>query len=170
MDPKRIWNIFRFALTFLAMFTVWLVFIAHPEPLMLAAGGAGSIIIAALTYDVFIPKNQAHLRFLLPNPFYLIIYLARMVFHLYQASIRMLGAVITGRAHPRIVHFRTPLRSDLARMALANSITITPGTLTLDLNDDHLTVHWFFATTSHSKRAGELIKGRMERDLGKVWI
>jgi multicomponent Na+:H+ antiporter subunit E len=81
----------------------------------------------------------------------------------------MLSAVFTGKASPRIVHFRTRLRSDFARMVLSNSITFTPGTITLDLNDDHLTVHWFFCNTLHAKAAGEEVKGRMEGFLRRVW-
>jgi multicomponent Na+:H+ antiporter subunit E len=54
-------------------------------------------------------------------------------------------------------------------MVLSNSITFTPGTITLDLNDDHLTVHWFFCNTRHAKAAGEAVKGRMEGFLRKVW-
>jgi multicomponent Na+:H+ antiporter subunit E len=55
-------------------------------------------------------------------------------------------------------------------MVLANSITFTPGTITLDLNDDHLTVHWFFCNTNHSKLAGETVKGKIEKHLKKVWL
>jgi multicomponent Na+:H+ antiporter subunit E len=82
----------------------------------------------------------------------------------------MLKAVFTRKANPRIVHFRTRLKSDLARMTLANSITMTPGTITLDLNDDHLTVHWFFCDTNHAKAAGEEVKGRIEKFIGNVWL
>jgi multicomponent Na+:H+ antiporter subunit E len=75
-----------------------------------------------------------------------------------------------GKIDPGIVHFRTRLKSDLARVILTNSITLTPGTITLDLNDDHLVVHWLDAKTSHSGYAGEMIKGRFERMLKRIWI
>ncbi|MBC7189819.1 Na+/H+ antiporter subunit E, partial [Candidatus Aerophobetes bacterium] len=62
------------------------------------------------------------------------------------------------------------LKSDLARVILANSITLTPGTLTLDLKEDHLVVHWLKAKTTHSHYAGRLIKGHFEIWLQKIWI
>lgn len=170
MQIERKWRFIRFLITAIFLFFVWLLFTASCEIFSLLTGIAGSVLIAALTYDVFIPRHQANLRFMLPQPVFLLIYLFAMVFFLYQSSIRMLGAVFTGRANPRIVHFRTRLRSDLARMVLANSITFTPGTITLDLNDDHLTVHWFFCNTSHAKAAGETVKGRMERHIKKIWL
>jgi len=118
---------------------------------------------------VFIAEHQANLRYIVPNPLHLVLYLFIIIAFLYQSSVMMLRAVFTGEVSPRIVHFRTRLRSDVARMILANSITITPGTITLDLNDDHLTVHWLLCDTNHAKAAGERVKGRMERFIGNIW-
>ena len=42
---------------------------------------------------------------------------------------------------PVIVRFKTDLRTGMARAVLANSITLTPGTITVSLNEDELTVH-----------------------------
>ena len=42
---------------------------------------------------------------------------------------------------PQLVFFKTSLRTDVARVTLANSITLTPGTITVSLNDDQYCVH-----------------------------
>ncbi|MBE5801999.1 MAG: sodium:proton antiporter [Clostridiales bacterium] len=42
---------------------------------------------------------------------------------------------------PQLVTFRTPLKSNMARIVLSNSITLTPGTITCTLEEDTLTVH-----------------------------
>ena len=42
---------------------------------------------------------------------------------------------------PVIIHFKTDLKSRTARVLLANSITLTPGTITVSLEDDVYTVH-----------------------------
>ena len=42
---------------------------------------------------------------------------------------------------PRLVYFRTKLKTNVARVALANSITLTPGTITVALNDDLFCVY-----------------------------
>ena len=44
--------------------------------------------------------------------------------------------------HPELVEVRTGLTSDLGRMLLANSITLTPGTLTVEAEGDRLLIHW----------------------------
>ncbi len=170
MDAKKIWHLIRFLITAVAMYAVWLLFSASFQPYSLIAGLIGSLLISALTYQEFIAEHEASLGSFMPRPIQLIVFLFILMFYLYQSSIKMLGAVFHGRVNPRIVHFRTRLRSDLARMVLSNSITLTPGTITLDLNDDHLTVHWFFCNTSHAKVAGEAVKGRMEQHLKRVWL
>lgn len=45
------------------------------------------------------------------------------------------------RLEPAVVHFKTNLRTPFARVLLANSITLTPGTITVSLKDDEYVVH-----------------------------
>jgi len=170
MNNDKKWNLIRFIITAITLYLIWLVFTASLEPFSLITGFFGSVVIAALSYDVFIARHQANLRFFLPRPFFLLLYLGFVIISLYISSIRVLFAVITGKISPSIVHFKTRLRSDLARMVLANSITLTPGTITLDVNDDHLIVHWLLCTTKHGKAAGETIKGTFERMLQRVLL
>jgi len=47
---------------------------------------------------------------------------------------------------PAVVEVKTRLKSDLGRLLLANSITLTPGTLTIDVRGDHILVHWVDCT------------------------
>lgn len=169
MRAEQKWRLVRFFITAGALFGVWLIFSPRFELYSLLAGGVGALIVAAATYEVFLARHQASIRFFLPNPLFFILYFFLVVCYVYAASFKMFTAVFTRNVRPRIVHFRTSLKSDLARMTLANSITLTPGTITVDLNDDHLTVHWFFCTTTHSRGAGEIIKGKMEKVLQRVW-
>ena len=46
---------------------------------------------------------------------------------------------------PDIVEVETSLRSELGQLLLANSITLTPGTLSVDLKQDRILVHWIAA-------------------------
>ncbi|PIE05219.1 MAG: cation:proton antiporter [Spirochaetales bacterium] len=170
MKTHSLWALVRFIITTLVLFGVWILFTGNMQLYPLLAGLAGSMLVSLLTYRVFLAEHEASLKFFVPSPFYLLIFIFYLIYSLYASSLKMARSVITGRAIPRIVHFRTRLRSDVARMVLCNSITFTPGTITLDLNEDHLTVYWFFAHTRHAKAAGEAVKGRFEKLLSKVWI
>ena len=124
----------------------------------------------AAATPVFIEEQEAARRALIPRAHLLIGYLILIMVKVYIASFRIAWKVVSGDITPRIVHFRTHLRSDLARVALANSITLTPGTLTLDLDEDHLVVHWLDAPTTHSGYAAGLIARPFERWLKRIWV
>ena len=170
MKVEATWSLLRFFITFVVLYAVWLLFSARVDLFSLLSGLVGALLISLVTYKVFIAEHEASFRFVMPRFHRLFIFFFVLVYYMYASSVKMMLAVFHGRVNPRIVHFRTRLHSDLARMVLANSITFTPGTITLDLNEDHLTVHWFFSNTRHAKRAGEEVKGRMEDLLGKVWV
>jgi multicomponent Na+:H+ antiporter subunit E len=53
-----------------------------------------------------------------------------------QANWDVAKRVITGEINPGIVKFDPRLKTDMGRMMLANSITLTPGTLTVDIDDE----------------------------------
>ena len=169
MNIKTLWAVIRFILTTITLFIVWLMFTSSLAPFSIIVGILGSLGISILTYNVFIPEYGASRISLIPKPLRLIKYSFLIIYYIYSSSIKTLIAVIKNNPKPNIVHFRTRLHTDFGRMILANSITITPGTITLDLNDDHLTVHWFLCNTNHSKLAGELVKGKMEEHLKKIW-
>jgi multicomponent Na+:H+ antiporter subunit E len=160
----------RFGITAAALYAVWLLFTASLDSYAVVAGAIGSIVIAAITHNVFIAEHEASLRSFMPRPLRALAFMLYLIWSMYLSSGAMLAAILRGHASPRVVHFRTRLKSDLARMVIANSITFTPGTITLELDDDHLTVHWFLATTKHSRAAGEQVKGRFETFLEKVWM
>ncbi|TCW62412.1 Na+/H+ antiporter subunit E [Treponema sp. J25] len=164
------WNIIRVTITTIFLFSLWLLFSASLEPYHMIVGFAGSSVVALFTYRVFIEDWEAGKHSVVPRGIPLLGYLFCMVWWLYTASFAVARAVITGKVQPRIVYFRSKLRSDLARVVLAHSITFTPGTMVLELDEDHYVVHWLFATSRHSKEAGDQIKGKMEGLLRRVWV
>ena len=170
MTPQQKWNITRIVLTTIYLFVGWLVFTGTLAPYSLMMGFCFSGLIALISYRLFIHEYEADRRALLPRADVLVVYLLVVLFKMYVASFQVLFNVLRGDINPRVVHFRTRLKSDVARVILANSITLTPGTISLHLDDDHLIVHWLNATTTHSKYAGELIKGPFEKLLKRIFI
>jgi len=71
-------------------------------------------------------------------------YLGPFLFAMTKANFDVAYRVITGKINPGIVRIRTGLKSDLAVTLLANSITLTPGTFTVDIDEEtnDLFVHW----------------------------
>ena len=164
------WKIIRILLTSLCLMLGWILFTLNLAPFSLLLGLVFSFAVAFFTYDLFIEKDEAARRSFLPRIYLLVLYPLVLLAKVYLASFRMIVPVIRGQCNPRVVHFRTRLKSKLARVVLANSITLTPGTLTLDLDNDHLLVHWLDAKTIHSHYAARLIKGHFEAWLKRIWM
>ena len=71
---------------------------------------------------------------------------------------------------PGIVKIRTNLKTDSAITALANSITLTPGTLTVDLTDDgFLYIHWINVKSDDVEQATRIIAQQFEWFIRKIF-
>lgn len=163
------WKLTRFGVTAGYLLFGWLLFTWSIEPGNLMLGVINSAVVALLVWPVFIEEHEATRSSAFPRVQFLVIYLGLVVFQMYVASFRVLWQIMRGRINPGVVHFRTRLRTDIARVALTNSITLTPGTITLLLDDDHLIVHWLDARTTHARYAHKLIAAPFEKVLKRVW-
>ena len=170
MTVRTRWAIVRFLITTVTLMLGWLLFTWSVDPGSLLAGFGASVVVSLLTYSIFIEEEEAGRRAHLPRVHVLVVFFAVLIFNMYVASFQVLWQVIRGRYTPGVVHFRTRLRTDIARVALTSAVTLTPGTVSVALDDDHLIVHWLNARTTHSGYAGKLIKGTYEELLKRVWL
>lgn len=70
-------------------------------------------------------------------------YIGALIVEIVKANIQVMHLTLTDReiVEPVIVEHRTRLRTNLGRVILANSITLTPGTITVSLEGDRLVIH-----------------------------
>ena len=70
-------------------------------------------------------------------------YIWFMLGEIVKANLNVIRLILSPQTlvEPQLVTFKTPLKSDNARTVLADSITITPGTITVEMKEDELTVH-----------------------------
>ena len=75
--------------------------------------------------------------------------------------------------NPAIVKIQTNLSSDWGLSMLSNCITLTPGTITMDIyeekNKNYLYVHWLNSTTDDGKKAAKIIKGKFEKYIRRIF-
>jgi len=109
----------------------------------LIVGAVLALIVGAITKKILIKKD-----FRMLNPRRLFLFIIYLLFvwlpALAVANIDVAYRVITGRINPGIVKIQPKLTNDLSLMILANSITLTPGTLSVDVDEktNALYVHW----------------------------
>ena len=147
-----------FAVLFVLFLLLWLLLtgFTHEEVL---AGAFASLIGAAASHRFFSFKGN-YVR----SVFYLLIYIPCFVWQEILAHLEVIKSILTGKIKPAIVKIPHTRTSDFGKTFLANSITLTPGTLTLDIDEKDLVVHWL----SVKKDKKEITK-RFEEVLGRVW-
>ena len=103
--------------------------------------------VVTLAFKAWHPDRQLSRRGLDPRRWVnFVVYLfGPFAAWLAKANIDVAIRVITGKIRPGIVKVSPGLKSDLARTVLANSITLTPGTLTVDIDDaGGYYIHWLY--------------------------
>lgn len=70
-------------------------------------------------------------------------YIAVLIWEIVKANTQVIYFILTSKyeIEPQLVSFRTDLKDELSRAVLANSITLTPGTITVTLTEDEYVVH-----------------------------
>lgn len=100
-----------------------------------------------------------------------LLYLGVFLYELLKANINVMRYVYSPRIdiHPGIVEIKTSLESPIGRLALANSITLTPGTLVVDMQGDSLFIHWINVSATDPVAATQEIAGRFEKYLKVIY-
>jgi multicomponent Na+:H+ antiporter subunit E len=137
---------------------------------VLIAGVIASVIVAVLFHEI-LPKE--HHVFISPvRVFWFLVYVPVFFYYVLKANLDVVYRALHPKMpiNPGIVKIKTVLKSDSGITALANSITLTPGTLTVDLTDDgYLYVHWINVKSDDIEAATEYIARRFEWFLQKIF-
>ena len=129
----------------------------------IAVGAVAAAVVAMVMRDVV---SHEFGRLLEPaRYFWAAVYVVVFGYYVVKANLDVAYRVLhpSMPIRPGIVKVRTTLRSDSARTALANSITLTPGTLTVDITADGVFyVHWINVVSTEEEEAAQRILGRFE--------
>jgi multicomponent Na+:H+ antiporter subunit E len=103
-------------------------------------------------------------RFSSETPFIILKYVHLFLRELVKSNFDVARRVVAPevRINPGIVEVKTRLKHPTYRLILANSITLTPGTLTVDMIDDSLYIHWIDVTGKDVESATREISSKFE--------
>ncbi len=160
------------ALMFLAAFAVWCLLSWPPTALQLAAGAAASLLAAAVMGRMFITRHHmlGHPMRILTFIFhYMPVFTWELIKANFDVAYRVLHPGLP--INPGIVKLKTGLKSDMGLTFLANSITLTPGTLTVDVDKEQgiLYIHWIYVRGRDIDSASRAIGGRFEPILRRIF-
>jgi multicomponent Na+:H+ antiporter subunit E len=154
----------RYLYTFFIMFGFWILLSGKFDLFHLTLGIISSVLVSFLSADLFMYEHGKNglatgVRFLLYLPWLLY----QILLSTLHVTFLALHPKMKDQIDPTIVTFKTKLKTNIGKVALANSITLTPGTITIRIEDQVFYVH------AISRKAAAGLPGEMEERLAKVF-
>jgi multicomponent Na+:H+ antiporter subunit E len=163
---KKRFAVVPFALTFCIMFFFWVLFSGKFDPFHISLGIGSSLIVAALSKDLLFPSRIkpgfiiCWLRFAGYTPWFF--------YQIFLANLRILYLIFHPKMmeliDPKIIEFDSRLKSDLSRTSFANSVTLTPGTITVSVS-----ILGKFRVHCIDEKSGQSLPGKMENRIATVF-
>jgi multicomponent Na+:H+ antiporter subunit E len=154
---------------FLTLFILWLLLTWSLDWQQVSTG-----IIMALLVSLALQGLYQEKIVRIFNPvrwFWFGVYVLYFLYYCFRANLDVAYRAIHPDIpiRPGIVKVHTDLKTDLAKAFLANSITLTPGTLTVDIQDNKMFIHWINVCTDDPEEQNEIIVKRFERILRRIF-
>ena len=160
----------RRVIYFVLSFLTWLLLTWTLNIQFIIAGIVVSAAVSLLFHEM-LPKE--HHVFISPvRVFWFLVYVPVFFYYILMANFDVVYRALHPAMpiKPGIVKIKTKLKTDSGITALANSITLTPGTLTVDLTDDgYLYIHWINVKSDDVEEATRHIAKRFEWFLEKIF-
>lgn len=123
-----------------ALTALWLGLSGHYTPLVLSLGAVSILLSAILAYrlDILDREGSPYGRLV-----QLMAYWAWLLVEIFKANWVVIKACLRADLdiNPALVKVKTTCESDLAKTVFANSITLTPGTVSVNVEGDKILVH-----------------------------
>ncbi|MCM8781505.1 MAG: Na+/H+ antiporter subunit E [Candidatus Omnitrophica bacterium] len=156
---------------FILALLIW-AFLTWPLDLQhLVVGVLVSSFVAFMTGDMFV--KRPHLFKCVGRYVWFLYYVPLFIWECIKANIDVAYRVSHPRLpiNPGIVKVKTTLKSDTALTFLANSITLTPGTLSVDIDKEYgfLYIHWIYVKDKDIQKGTEIIVKKFEDVLKRIF-
>ncbi|MDP8220596.1 MAG: Na+/H+ antiporter subunit E [Candidatus Stygibacter frigidus] len=154
---------------FIILFLIWMAFSFNLETANILSGVFAALLTTLIFSSRFLTSWK---KFYNPvRYFWLIIYIIIFVWECIKANFDVAYRVLSPRMpiKPGIVKVHSSLKTEIAKVILANSITMTPGTITVDIIDSDLYVHWIYVKSDDPAYYTKKIIGRFETLLKRIF-
>jgi len=147
----------------LVLIVLWLLLSGIYIPLLLTLGVVCSVFVVVIAARMDVVDHEGHPIHLHYGHY--VVYMSWLVWQIVKANVDVTWRVLHPRLpiSPTMRRFKTNQHTDLGQAIFANSITLTPGTITIDVSKDEIEVH---ALTQQAMQ--ELLSGEMDHRVSKL--
>ena len=159
----------KYVVLFIILMVTWLLFSYNISIENLAAAVLFSAVSTILLGRYFF---DGYRKLLQPSRyFWALVYLFVFLWECVKANFDVAYRVIHPRLpiKPGIVKVKLGVKTEIGRAMLANSITMTPGTITVDIIDDLIYIHWIYVSSTDHEIYARKICGRFEKYIRRIF-
>jgi multicomponent Na+:H+ antiporter subunit E len=153
-------------ITFLILFIVWVLLSGKLDAFHIALGIISCIIVTFFSSDLLFPNPQT--KGLIQSWLRFLKYIPWLLYQVFLANLHILYVVFHPRMmdliDPEIIRFQSKTKNEMALLTFANSITLTPGTITV-----YVSVDGDFQVHAIDKKSGDALPGEMETRVLKTF-
>ena len=147
--------IIKALLLFVFYFVIWLLLSGHYDPLLLTLGILSCITCLYVTWKAkFIDEEGLPLHLLIRLPIYTLWLFKEII----KANIDTAKIIILNNPDPQNFRVKSSQKTEAGKVTYANSITLTPGTVTTELDGDVLEVHALSSDMADDVKSGVMDK------------
>ena len=147
--------IIKVLLLFVFYFVIWLLLSGHYDPLLLTLGVLSCITCLYVTWKAkFIDEEGLPLHLLIRLPIYTLWLFKEII----KANIDTAKIIIINNPDPQNFRVKSSQKTEAGKVTYANSITLTPGTVTTVLDGDILEVHALSSDMADDVKSGAMDK------------
>ena len=160
-------------LQFVLLFAFWLLLSGHYQAKYIVIGALAAGLVTLLSNDLFYlalrygERAEPKIQLVLLQLWRFLVYLPWLLSRIIMANIQVAYLVLHPKMpiDPGLLVFRTRMKKGIAQVTLANSITLTPGTITTSLENGRYIIH-----TLKRPLAGELEDATMQNKIARVYL
>ena len=158
-----------FIISIITLFVIWVLLNHKLTPEVFISGAVVAFAVGLIfcySCDIY---NDLKLtpKAILYWFLYIFVFLRELVKSNFDVALRVISPKLP--INPGIVEVKTKLKSKLGRMILANSITLTPGTFTVELLDDRIFIHWLDVKSENIEEDTNMIVRKFEKYLEVIY-
>lgn len=149
-----------FVVTAMVSFVFWILLSGFFDAFHIVTGIISSLLVALFSHRLFMPEGTS-LKLEVARTGRFFMYIPWLLLEIAKANIDIVYRTLhpSMPIDPVVIKFRTDIKEDMGRTTLANSITLTPGTVTMNVTDDgEFTVHAISREAADGLLSGEMAR------------
>lgn len=156
----------KYIITFFILFLNWVIWSGMFDAFHLSLGVISCLLVIYMSHDILFTREKFTSKHLI-EVIRFIKYIPWLLYQIVLSNIHVASLVLNPKMpiDPQLIRFKAKLKKNISVVIFANSITLTPGTITADIKEGEFYVHCISRNV-----ADDLLTGEMENKVAYIFM